>query len=231
MNSKGTRDDATCQAWAEVLRKHQLLYPDERVVSFLARRFPASSHNQKRRALDIGCGSGRHVKLMLDYGFQTWAIDSASEATEMVHSSFHNNPLFREVILGDFRKDIPPLTFHAIVAWGLLFLRPPSEMVANLGLMSSLLEPEGRLFLNFRTRENFHFGLGKEIEPGCFILDERAGPYKGMCYSFTDLPEVEDLVKRAGKLKIVQIEQTTFVKNHLSELHSWLQVELIHSRQ
>lgn len=226
MKALNARDDSTRRSWVQALRDHQLLYPDERVVSFLARRFPSVVNNGEHHAIDIGCGSGRHVKLMLDYGFQTWGIDYAAESVDMVRSAFHGHPLLREVVLGDFRETAFPTSFHAVVAWGVLFLNPPSEMVSNLRGMGRLLGPDGRLLVNFRTRENSHFGLGEEIEPGCFILDDRAGTYKGMCYTFTDLPDVEALVERAGGMDIVHVEKTTFVKNNLSELHSWLQIEL-----
>lgn len=208
------------------LQSHIMLYPDERVVSFLARCFPACASNNKRHSLDIGCGSGRHVKLMLDYGFQAWAIDYSPDSIRVVSSAFKSHPLMQDIVLGDFRQQSFPITFHAIVAWGVLFLAPPSEMVTNLQSMRLLLAPEGRLLVNFRTRENYFCGLGQEIEPGCFILDKRAGAYEGLCYTFTDLAEVKDIIARAGGFEIMNVEKTTFVKNDLSEVHSWLQVEL-----
>lgn len=220
------RDEATRKAWGNALCKNQLLYPDERVVSFLARRFPDIEKNSKRHAIDIGCGSGRHVKLMLDYGFNSWGIDYTDRSTALVQSEFSGHPLFRGAILGDFRDYVFPQSFHAVIAWGVLFLTPPSEMVKNLRAMARLLTEDGALFVNFRTRENFHFGMGREIEPGCFILDARANVYQGMCYTFTDLPEVEKIVMEAGGLEISNVEKTTFCKNQMRELHSWLQVEL-----
>ncbi len=220
------RDDATRRAWAGALQSHQLLYPDERVVSFLARRFAATADNRARHALDIGCGSGRHVQLLLDYGFQTAGIDYTPDAVAMVNAAFGSHPQFRGVVHGDFRVHPFAQRFHAMVSWGVVFLVPPSEMVTALRSMAALLAPEGRLLVNFRTRENSHYGLGQEVEPGCFLLDQRAGAYAGMCYSFLDLPDVESLVDKVGTLDIVHVEQTTFRKRNLTELHSWLQVEL-----
>lgn len=226
MNSLNDRDESTRNAWRKALQNHQMLYPDERVVSFFSRRFPNKTDNCAHHAVDIGCGSGRHLKLMLDYGFQTWGIDYSSESVELVNSCFKDNPNFCGSILCDYREHTFPHLFHAVVAWGVLFLNPPSEMVKNLRSMKHYLDPKGRLIVNFRTRENFHYGLGREIEPGCFILDQRAGEYQGMCYTFTDLRDVEQLVNAAGGLEIVHVEKTTFSKNGLKDLHSWLQVEI-----
>jgi SAM-dependent methyltransferase len=220
------RDDTTRRAWVGALRSHQLLYPDERVVSFLARRFGATSANRARHALDIGCGSGRHIQLLLDYGFQTTGIDYASDAVAMVNAACAGHPQFRGVVHGDFRAHRFAHRFDAMVSWGVVFLVPPSEMIPALQSMAMLLAPAGRLLVNFRTRENWHYGLGQEVEPGCFLLDHRAGAYAGMCYSFLDLPDVESLLDQVGTLDIVHVEQTTFRKRNLTELHSWLQVEL-----
>lgn len=217
-------DASTRDGCAAALRQHQLLYPDEGVVRFLARRFPASAGNEARHALDIGFGSGRHMKLLMDYGFHTWGIDYTEEAVQIARAQFAGHPLLREVILGDFRQHQFPVRFDVVVAWGLLFLTPPSQIPGNLRGMARLLGEEGRIFLNFRTRENHLYGLGREIEPDCFLLDERAGPYQGICYTFMDRPEVEALAAQAG-LEIASMEKTTLSKNNLAELHSWLQVE------
>ena len=220
------RDRNTRAAWENALHTHQLFYPDERVVSFLARRFSNKRENLQRRALDIGCGSGRHLKLLLDYGFNTWGIDYSAASVNRVKSTFGNNKMLKDVVIGDFRDHLFSPFFDAVVSWGVLFLNPPSEMVKNLSMMGKILSHQGRLLVNFRTKENFHYGLGQEVEPGCFILDERAGIYQGMCYTFTDLNDVEEIVSNTQCLKVVHVEKTTLLKNNLSELHSWLHVEL-----
>jgi len=219
-------DQSSQKAWTEALRQHRLLYPDERVVGFLARRFPAAAGNGQRHAIDIGAGSGRHMKLMMDYGFQTWGVDYAQEAVQTALVNFAPHPLLREVVWGDFRSHRFPVRFDVVVAWGVPFLTRRSEILPNLQGMAALLSEEGRIFLNFRTRENSLFGQGEEIEPGCFVLDERSGAYQGMCYTFMDLPEVEALVEQAG-LQIVHLEKLVYHKNNLSELHSWLLTELV----
>jgi SAM-dependent methyltransferase len=227
MNPLSLRDESTRNAWRQALSENLLLYPDERVVSFLARRFPPNSGNESKLALDVGCGSGRHIKLMLDYGFQTLGIDYIPESIQIVESTFSEHGRFKGVTLGDFRNHKFQHQFDAIVAWGVIFNAPPPEIVSSLRVLGQLLTPNGRMLVNFRTKDNYLYGKGKQIESDCFILDERAGSYKGACYTFTDLAEVEALVASAGGLKIVNVEKTTFLKNNLQELHSWLQVELV----
>ena len=223
MNS---RDEATRDAWRNALIQNRLLYPDERVVSFLSRRFPETSQNVNRNAIDIGFGSGRHMKLMLDFGFRTWGIEYTEESVSIAKAMFSKAPLIREIVLADYRTFQFQVAFDVVLAWGVVFLDPPSEMLHNLSRIATMLADGGRAFLNFRTKENWFFGLGREIETGCYILDERAGTYSGICYTFMDLHEVEQLIDRAG-LTIVHVEKTTFSKNDMRELNSWLQVELL----
>jgi cyclopropane fatty-acyl-phospholipid synthase-like methyltransferase len=219
------RDKSTRDSWASALEKHQLLYPDERVVSFFARNFSKRLDNVNKHAIDIGFGSGRHIKLMLDYGFQTWGVDYTDEAVNLVNAYFKEEKQLRAVVLGDFRKYPFPIKFDALVAWGVLFLNPPSEMLENLKIMKSLMAPKGKIFLNFRTKENFHYGLGEEIESNCYMLDERAGVYAGMCYTFMDLKDIQRLADSAN-LRINHMEKTSLIKKNMTELHTWVQVEL-----
>lgn len=218
------RDELTRRAWSRALAENKLLYPDERVVAFLARTFPDIEENLARNALDIGFGSGRHLKLLLDYGFQTYGIDYAHEAVSRCWNLFEGRIDKGSLVHGDFRSCPFPLAFDAIVAWGVVFLTPPNEMTESLRAMGKMLASGGRIFANFRTKENYHFGLGREIAKDCYILDGRAGAYNEMCYTFTDEDDVNSLADSAG-LAVVHIEKTTFLKNQMSELHSWLQVE------
>jgi SAM-dependent methyltransferase len=211
------------------LRSRQLLYPDEQVVRFLSRRFPShhdSDDNKTRNALDIGCGSGRHIKLLMDYGFCTWGIDYAIESINIVKKSFGTDLLFQDCLLGDFSKEQWEVKFDVVVGWGVFFLRQHNDIKQDIQNLGKLLTPWGRVFINFRTKENWFYGLGVELEEDCFILDERAGSYKGICYTFTDLADIEKLVSGTG-LRIDSVEKTSLTTKSLTELHSWFQVELV----
>ena len=51
--------------------RHHLVYPSEHVVRFLM-QMPGTSVD----AVDIGCGTGRHTRLMTELGFNVSACDS-----------------------------------------------------------------------------------------------------------------------------------------------------------
>lgn len=86
-----------------------LKYPDSDLVALIARTVP----NRSGLAIDIGCGSGRHTRMLSDFGFDALGIES--------------DPISHEIALGngvnavccgleDFRPSARPTL---VVAWGL----------------------------------------------------------------------------------------------------------------
>ena len=65
-----------------VLKDNQLLYPSEEVVRFLSYCNENLLENHVKQALDIGFGSGRHLKLLMDYGYRTSGVELLKEAVE-----------------------------------------------------------------------------------------------------------------------------------------------------
>ena len=65
-----------------VLKDNQLLYSSEEVIRFVSYFNEKSLDNNVKQALDIGFGSGRHLKLLMDYGYSTGGIRLLKEAVE-----------------------------------------------------------------------------------------------------------------------------------------------------
>ena len=201
------RTERSEQFWGRQLAKHVLLYPSEDVVRFLARTGPAPA-DAEWRGLDVGFGSGRHLKLLMDHGYRAHGIDLAANAIELARSTFGGHPRLGDLVQGDVDTEAwPPETFRVAVAWGVLFLRDRRAMVRDLARLGRLLEPGGRVCLNLRTRESWFYGLGRELDQDYFQLDERAGPYSGALYCFVDEPAARELVTSAG-LDIENFEQS-----------------------
>lgn len=73
---------AVATAWDTLHQqaRHRLEYPSEHVVRFLAGLDFGCDGGPKPKALDIGCGSGRHAILMDAFGFDTFACDASPDA-------------------------------------------------------------------------------------------------------------------------------------------------------
>ena len=215
-------DEANRTAASSHVRQHQLLYPDERVVVFLAAKFPDRAVNAERRALDVGFGSGRHLRLLADYGFQTYGIDYSRDAVEITRACLGTLPLLRELKVADIREQpFPDGFFHVIISWGSIFLRTVKDMLDDLKILQRLLAPGGRLILNFRSKDSSIYGAGTAVEGReTFILDKSAGSYAEMLYSFLDHDQAAALMRQAG-FEIENTERVDLWKNQCVERHSW----------
>lgn len=204
---------------AEAIRQNVLLYPGEDVVRFVAReasRLPANP-----QGLDIGFGSGRHLKLMMDHGIHAHGVDMTPEALETFQSHFPDSPFIGDLIVGDL-SDLKLVAgyFDIVIMWGVLFLRSIERMKSDFAKIAELLKPGGAVCVNFRTLDNWFCGLGEEFSPGFYLLDERAGAYNKALYCFVDEEQARDVVECAGMV-VESFERNDFWKGQQQQRHSW----------
>jgi len=202
------------------LQAHRLVYPSEEIVRFLSRA--PDNGIAGGDGLDVGFGSGRHLQTLMDFGYRASGVELCKEAIDEARHRFAGEARFGELHHGDFRScRLRPESFAVIIFWGTIFLRPRADVVVDLRTAGELLTPEGRLCVNFRTTRNWFHGLGRELEPGFFQLDHRAGPYADALYAFFDEPDVRSMVREAG-LELEDLELLEHFKKQISERHSWL---------
>lgn len=208
------------------LKAHRLAYPDDRLVALFARHFSDLEYNRSRKGLDIGCGGGRHLALLEDFGFQVCGIDYTPEAVDTTRSTLMPRSACWDLQVTELLSaQWAANSFTAVVAWGVLFLKHRAEVVADLRHIRASLASDGLLFANFRGKENWLYGLGEEVEPGTFQLDARAMEYNGLLYNFMDLQDIEAVASEAG-FEIVERERIDLWKRELSEHHTWWIVAL-----
>lgn len=214
-------DIANKKKWGEEIKKNVMLYPNEHVVRFMANNYKDIHNNSIKMALDIGFGSGRHLKLLLDYGFQTYGIDYSEESLMAANEILGNNNMLKKLELGDFKElNYGEGYFDVVIMYGVAFLRCVDEIIVDLKFVNQLLKKDGKMIINFRTKEDHLFGNGEEIYENSFILDEKAKPYEGMLYTFLDNNEVVKLLNDTGFV-VEKLEREDYWKNNLTEHHSW----------
>src|ERR1043165_40042 len=94
-----------------------------------------------------------------------------------------------------------------------------------LAIIRGLLSDNGRLVINFRTHDNWFYGLGNEVEPNTYLLDARAGSYEGYVFTFLTLDQLKAIVAEAG-LRILSIERLDLWRSNMTQQHSWFICEL-----
>jgi SAM-dependent methyltransferase len=213
-------DERNRQAWSNEIRKNVMLYPNERVVAFLARNFGNLEENRSRTALDIGFGSGRHLKLLLDYGFRTYGIDYSQACLDTASRVLGDYANLMSLKTDDIRTVAFDTLFDVVINFGVAFNRPVDEMLVDLRKVHALMKPGGKMFINFRTNEDSLVGMGERIDEHSWILGPESGPYNGILYTFLSDEEAQSLLGEAGFV-VEDAERNDYWKNQLKERHTW----------
>ncbi len=162
------------EAWDQLWRgkERQLLWsqPDPDVVDLM----PQLRRESVSRALDLGCGLGRHVILMAGIGFEVYGLDPSSYAVEHCIGWLEAEGLQANVIHGEmyplnFAEDF----FDFVLAWNVIYHATRAQMVDALAEISRVLRSKGLLYLTLNSTRNKHFGRGSEVEPGTFRNPEK----------------------------------------------------------
>lgn len=93
--------------------------------------------------LDLGCGHGVPVTdVLLQVGCRVHAIDASPRLVDAFRARFPDAPVACETVEESAFFD---RSYDGVIAWGLMFLLPPSTQVSTIANMSRLLSPGGRL--------------------------------------------------------------------------------------
>lgn len=88
------------------------LQPDPRVMNYIG-----DMPQMSRRALDIGCGNGRHLKQLADLGWRCTGLDWSHEAIAQCRELLHGYEKQVRLITEDYRKlSFSGNYFHLILA-------------------------------------------------------------------------------------------------------------------
>ncbi|MBD2845818.1 class I SAM-dependent methyltransferase [Paenibacillus sp. IB182496] len=213
--------DPNIQKSSNEIKKNQLLYPEERIVVFLNKYFKDLSENMKKKGLDIGFGSGRNMKLFSDFGIEAYGIDYSSDAKETACALFGDHLKRDNMFVSDVSDfDSMDLLFDAVIYYGSAFFKNLEGMKRDLEKVHQFMADNGKMLINFRSKENWFYGKGRSLDGLFYSLDETAGPYSGYNYTFLDYNEAEQLLIDSG-FCIENYEILELTKNMGKEKHSW----------
>ena len=129
------------------------------------------------RVLDVGCGTGvPTARQLVDAGHEVVGVDLSAGMLELARKNVPEAE-FRQADLTTLRADGPAGlgTFDAVTCFFTLLMLPRAEIPGALGLLRSLLRPEGRLALSMVEAElddtEIPF-LGSTIRVSGYLRDE-----------------------------------------------------------
>lgn len=127
--------------------KSKLAFPDENLVRLLSRIKP-----NNRKALDFGCGSGRHSYLLRNEGYEVTACDTAK--TTIDNLKLEPSPI-QWIHTPDSHLPFSPKEFGLIVSWG-VFHYNKREEAKKLALLFVFLFRYRRISFRFHSGRRGH---------------------------------------------------------------------------
>ncbi len=164
-------------------------YPDENLVRLL-------KHTEPGSALDFGCGSGRHIRLLSELGFgPLYGADLSQESIQICRKKFPE----AEFLIPDLPDDagfilpFPDLYFDLIVLWGVLHYNNAESVLRILDEMRRILCPGGSIMGTLRARSDTHFAENSDMQGARiqYFSREEAGELIGSFFSETSLGYIE----------------------------------------
>lgn len=182
--------------------KSALAYPDENLVRMLSHELSARGGSHLR-ALDTGCGSGRHLFLLHDRGidfaagsdYSYNALDICRNAGEKLLVNCDNMAL-------PFRDS----SFDIVIAWGSLHYSMKNETQKMVDELFRVTAPGGVLLATLRRDNDTYLRTGEHI--GNNVWRTKLNDLDGSTVSFYSENEVHDIFKSFGGLKVGFMERS-----------------------
>ncbi|MGY3189335.1 class I SAM-dependent methyltransferase [Lysinibacillus sp. TE18511] len=180
-------------------------YPDDQCVRGVIRSFPNEKENENRMGLDIGCGAGRHSKLMLDMGFTVKAIDIIQQNVTDTSIGLKNYPTEKlQVECIDFLEMPDKEMYDLIIAWHCLYAynNDPADCPNKICIIRDMLKTNGKIIMSLKSDDDSLLSSGSIRENG--LIDNKI--YNTPGYIFYSQSEMIDMITKCG-FKIDYIEK------------------------
>ncbi|MFH1235451.1 MAG: class I SAM-dependent methyltransferase [Parcubacteria group bacterium] len=155
-----------------------------------------------KHALDIGCGTGKYLKLLQAGGFKTDGIDSSEAALEMTKKALGDDSAVFCVNMFDF--EIPKNTYDLILSVSTIHHGTKGQVQKLVERIHGALVPGGKIFITVPDIENIKkwntFKDHAEIADG--TVTPLSGPEKGLPHSFYTTEQVQELFSKFTDLQL-----------------------------
>lgn len=199
-----------------------LFWPDEMFV----RELKCMSQIQDLKALDIGCGAGRHALLMADIGMQVKGIDSSRASVDMARVRAGDrgldNVAFENVSLQQLNEE--DSSFDVIVVWGVIHYLSAKDQTLILAKIYQLLKHGGVLLATLRSTRDSRCDVNHRLAPNRYrakYFDAGQDTEKEMIMSFWNEIEVRSMLSGYQRVILGHRDLEPISDSRLSSSH-WL---------
>jgi len=183
--------------------KARLSYPDENLVRILSKALSETENKQNLSAVDIGCGSGRHLSLLSDFGIEKiigldYSMPSLHISKKHPHSLLINCDS-EKLPFGDMKIDLA-------LCWGSLHYSDKISFRMKMSEIFRILKKDGFLLGTLRSNRDTYMRIGKEVSDNVWVTD--LDDIKGSVVSFYDERELCDALNRFSSFEYGLMERT-----------------------
>jgi tellurite methyltransferase len=127
------------------------------------------------RALDLGCGVGRHGLLFARLGLDTTAVDLAEQGLAEVRRNAEAEDLTIRTLAAPMTDlPFPTGTFDYVLAFNVIYHGDPTVVRSTFAEIRRVLAPGGIFQGTMLSKRNAGFGVGAEIAPNTFVREATA---------------------------------------------------------
>lgn len=187
-----------------------LKYPDEYIIKFF---FKEGLQNREGSVIEFGCANGNNIALFYQYDYNVKGIDLSDiaitnalynfkniyttqgefsfECTDMLSFAQNNKDIYADIFM------IPNVISYIKKSDFIKFL--------ELSKKNNLFKKGAKFFLRTRTKKDYRYGLGEELEPDTFLLTDDTTGEKGVICTCYDEYELVQILKKYLNLENITV--------------------------
>lgn len=167
-NRTDTAHLAWDKRWQTEEGRADWLRPNEDVsilISKLQRQAPL-------KALDLGCGVGRHALAFARAGFETHAMDLSQSGLDQLKNSAEANGLEVSTHLAPMTElPFADQSFDYVLSFNVIYHGDPAIVQKAISEIARVLKPGGHYQGTMLSKRNVNFGVGTEIAPDTWVRE------------------------------------------------------------
>jgi tellurite methyltransferase len=159
------------EKWKTEEGRKDWLVPEEYVVQALGELRERGA----RKALDLGCGVGRHAFLLAEEGFETYAYDGSPAGIAFLSAHAGERGLGISTVVGPM-TDLPyeSSSMDFVLAWNVIYHGDTSVVLRTVSEVLRVLAPGGLFLATMLSKRNGEIGEGRLVALNTYVGGEKS---------------------------------------------------------
>lgn len=161
--------------WSQryVETKGNPVYPTEWVLRTIAgANYPNYKYNKElykgKKILDISCGDGRNLELLLNMGFEVYASETDKDSVKLLSKRF---PDVRFKVGFNHKHEYPDNFFdYALACGSFYYLEDGTSFSDNIKELNRICKSDSILFANVTTKSTYILNNAVKLEGGEYLI-------------------------------------------------------------